>query len=156
VTARPDRAWVADGIVSDTWRPVSPVSGRLDAFVWTTPQESLAAPVSPVLEAEAIEPGPEAVNEPEPVASLSAPPAEPLAVPVSEPAEAPAPAPEPAQMAEPAPAVPFRQVAAPRKRARVARSGTPTEVVMPLPQLPDDPGPEGEIESAGEEAAVRK
>lgn len=36
-----DPAWVADGIVSDHWAPVSPVTGRLDAFVWMTPQEQL-------------------------------------------------------------------------------------------------------------------
>src|SRR4029077_2421858 len=34
VRARHDPAWTADGYVSDRWRPVSPVSGRLDAFQW--------------------------------------------------------------------------------------------------------------------------
>ncbi len=34
-----DPAWVADGMVSDRWAPVSPVTGRLDAFEWRTPQE---------------------------------------------------------------------------------------------------------------------
>lgn len=37
VRARRDAAWVADGIVSDEWEPVSPVTGKLDAFVWTEP-----------------------------------------------------------------------------------------------------------------------
>lgn len=32
-----DPAWTADGIVSDEWEPVSPVSGRLDAFEWKVP-----------------------------------------------------------------------------------------------------------------------
>ena len=32
-----DPAWTADGVVSSEWRPVSPVSGRLDAFEWKTP-----------------------------------------------------------------------------------------------------------------------
>jgi HemY protein len=32
-----DKAWMADGIVSEQWAPVSPVSGRVDAFVWDTP-----------------------------------------------------------------------------------------------------------------------
>ncbi len=40
-----DPAWVADGVVSDHWDPVSPVTGKLDAFVWTTPKEQLAAPL---------------------------------------------------------------------------------------------------------------
>ncbi len=38
-----DPAWVADGAVFDRWSPTSPVSGRLDAFVWTTPVEQLGA-----------------------------------------------------------------------------------------------------------------
>lgn len=38
-----DPAWLADGVISDTWSPVSPVSGRLDAFVWGTPSEQIAA-----------------------------------------------------------------------------------------------------------------
>jgi HemY protein len=32
-----DPAWTADGIVSDEWEPLSPVSGRLDAFEWKVP-----------------------------------------------------------------------------------------------------------------------
>lgn len=32
-----DPAWVADGVVSDTWLPVSPETGRLDAFEWKIP-----------------------------------------------------------------------------------------------------------------------
>ena len=38
VRARHDPAWTADGYVSDRWRPVSPVTGRLDAFQWQTPR----------------------------------------------------------------------------------------------------------------------
>lgn len=37
VRAALDPAWTADGYVSERWRPVSPVSGRLDAFQWLTP-----------------------------------------------------------------------------------------------------------------------
>ena len=37
VRARRDPAWTADGLVSDRWMPVSPVTGRLDAFVWMEP-----------------------------------------------------------------------------------------------------------------------
>lgn len=37
VRAPADPTWVADGIVSDEWAPVSPLSGRLDAFEWTQP-----------------------------------------------------------------------------------------------------------------------
>jgi HemY protein len=41
VRARHDPAWTADGYVSERWRPVSPVTGRLDAFQWQTPVASL-------------------------------------------------------------------------------------------------------------------
>ncbi len=37
-----DKAWVADGVISDRWAPVSPL-GTLDAFVWRTPDERIAA-----------------------------------------------------------------------------------------------------------------
>ena len=42
-----DKAWVADGVISDRWAPVSP-SGTLDAFVWRTPDERIAAPAEPL------------------------------------------------------------------------------------------------------------
>ncbi|GGF07110.1 heme biosynthesis protein HemY [Stappia taiwanensis] len=41
VRAPADPMWVADGAVSETWAPVSPVDGRLDAFEWTTPPATL-------------------------------------------------------------------------------------------------------------------
>jgi HemY protein len=37
VRAPRDPAWTADGMVSDEWEPVSPVTGRLDAFEWKVP-----------------------------------------------------------------------------------------------------------------------
>lgn len=39
-----DPAWIADGVVSDQWAPISPVTGRLDAFVWQAPPDVLVAP----------------------------------------------------------------------------------------------------------------
>lgn len=38
-----DKAWIADGIISDTWEPASPATGKLDAFRWATPTEQIAA-----------------------------------------------------------------------------------------------------------------
>jgi HemY protein len=129
-----DAAWIADGVISDTWSPVSPVTGRLDAFVWGTPVEQIvlserdarraeraaaaALPASDdviadVDEAEVLlaSPEPEPVREPEPEvqaarpAAVAEPPA-PAAIPVVEPAPAPPPAPAPvAAAAAPAPAV---------------------------------------------------
>jgi HemY protein len=34
-----DPAWTADGVVSERWAPVSPVTGALDAFQWKVPPE---------------------------------------------------------------------------------------------------------------------
>lgn len=45
-----DPAWIADGMVSDKWAPISPVSGRLDAFVWQAPPELLGASDESVVE----------------------------------------------------------------------------------------------------------
>lgn len=41
VRAPRDPAWVADGVVAERWAPVSPVTGRLDAFEWRAPVERL-------------------------------------------------------------------------------------------------------------------
>ena len=41
VNAPRDPTWTADGITSDHWAPVSPVSGELDAFEWRVPVESV-------------------------------------------------------------------------------------------------------------------
>ncbi|ODA67932.1 hypothetical protein A7A08_01101 [Methyloligella halotolerans] len=36
-----DRAWVADGYISDRWMPVSPVTGQVDAFQWRQPVDAI-------------------------------------------------------------------------------------------------------------------
>eukprot|EP01037_Dinobryon_pediforme_P009476 gene9476-9556_t len=38
-----DACWIADGMTSDSWSAVSPVTGKLDAFRWERPRENLAA-----------------------------------------------------------------------------------------------------------------
>jgi HemY protein len=55
VRARLDPAWTADGYVSEQWRPVSPVTGRLDAFQWQTPVASLPSDRGPTIESSAFE-----------------------------------------------------------------------------------------------------
>ena len=50
VRAAHDPAWTADGYISDRWRPVSPVSGRLDAFQWVTPVAALASDKTAAIE----------------------------------------------------------------------------------------------------------
>lgn len=50
VRALPDAAWTADGYISDHWRPVSPVTGRLDAFQWQVPLAALPSKKTVVIE----------------------------------------------------------------------------------------------------------
>jgi HemY protein len=115
VRASRDPAWVADGVVSEQWAPVSPVTGRLDAFEWRAPVERLgqliestedmapaAAPAPPLIAAapETEEPGLDTVLE---VSDLTPEPAEPAseaeadAAPVFDPANANAPVPDDAE-----------------------------------------------------------
>jgi len=42
VHAPRDKAWIADGVVSDRWAPISPLTGHLDAFRWDTPPELIS------------------------------------------------------------------------------------------------------------------
>jgi HemY protein len=56
LNAARDPAWTADGYVSDRWLPVSPVTGRLDAFEWKVPVAELGAPAPFVIEAPAAPP----------------------------------------------------------------------------------------------------
>ena len=44
VRAPRDPAWTADGLVSDEWEPMSPVSGKLDAFEWKVPMTVTGRP----------------------------------------------------------------------------------------------------------------
>src|SRR5437588_1409933 len=55
VRARHDPVWTADGYVSDRWRPVSPVTGRLDAFQWQTPVAALPSDKRAPIEASPFE-----------------------------------------------------------------------------------------------------
>ena len=36
-----DRAWIADGYISDRWLPVSPVTGAVDGFEWKAPVDAI-------------------------------------------------------------------------------------------------------------------
>jgi HemY protein len=133
-----DNAWVADGVASDRWAPVSPVSGRIDAFVWTVPPAAIAA-TGPVYDpAELIAPLAEPAASPvEPVQPIVVPPA------VIEPDVVAEAAPVPVQQPEPvpAPAGPSQPVA-PVEPVQAAAASEPL-ADRPL-RAPDDPGPEGE------------
>ena len=61
IRAPRDPAWTADGIVSKTWAPVSPVTGRLDAFQWKVPVERIGDDEAQMIEADTgIDPGDDA------------------------------------------------------------------------------------------------
>src|SRR5262245_49984406 len=55
VRAMHDPVWTADGYVSDRWRPVSPVTGKLDAFQWQTPVASLPSDKGAAIESSPFE-----------------------------------------------------------------------------------------------------
>lgn len=46
VRAPRDPVWTADGITAEDWEPVSPVTGKLDAFEWRVPTSAVAARLS--------------------------------------------------------------------------------------------------------------
>jgi HemY protein len=156
VRALHDPVWTADGYVSDRWRPVSPVSGRLDAFQWQTPLAALPSEGNAAIEAFALEeemlapprqveppkpavaeviaeeePSPAAQdNSPVPAASVEPPPAAELE---PEPEPEPAPPPPPAEPVAPAPAPLFRA------RQDLPKTIRPPQVI-PIVRAPDDPG----------------
>ncbi|HVR57125.1 MAG TPA: hypothetical protein VMT72_09890, partial [Pseudolabrys sp.] len=161
VRALHDPSWTADGYVSDRWRPVSPVTGRLDAFQWQTPvaalpsdkggaiessafeEAMLATPRRAVVleppkdvEAEEAAPSPAApASSAAPVASAPAPAAEQDNAPPPAVAEAAAPleaAPVPAPAPSPAPAEPAPSRPAPLFRSR---QDIPKAVPAPIPAV---------------------
>src|SRR6185312_4434834 len=42
VRAPRDPVWTADGITAEEWEPLSPVTGKLDAFEWRVPTSAVA------------------------------------------------------------------------------------------------------------------
>jgi HemY protein len=52
VNAPRDPVWTADGVVSNAWAPVSPVTGALDAFEWRVPVEHTDKPEGALLTAK--------------------------------------------------------------------------------------------------------
>ena len=56
VRGRRDRAWIADGYISDRWLPVSPVTGAVDAFEWKAPVDAIGRGNETLLIEESHEP----------------------------------------------------------------------------------------------------
>lgn len=173
VRARHDPAWTADGYVSDRWRPVSPVTGRLDAFRWQAPVEALPSDKGPSIESSPFE---EAMLAARPV-SPKAIPAEPATANPGEPAadsgdEAPAAMQDNAPQvheADPAPVPPSAPPRPPesasaapplfRPRQDLPNSH-PTSIppVIPIVRAPDDPGidEDGKVDEFAEQIGPAK
>jgi HemY protein len=158
VRALHDPVWTADGYVSSTWRPVSPVTGRLDAFVWQAPlaalpsdknatiepspfEEAMLAPPAPRREppaVEASEPAAEpAVDRIEPAAPAPQD-NSPIVTLAPEPAPAPPAPPPSAEPPQPAPLFRARQDLAGHDQPKASQSSIPA--VIPIVRAPDDPG----------------
>lgn len=121
-----DPVWMADGVAAANWAPVSPVNGRLDAFVWQKPLDRLGTEIAAKdWTIKAIEPpAMEIMHAPPQLPHL--PELEPeLAPPELQVLEQ-----KPPEAAANAPAA-----AEPPKLPRVPRA-----VIFPMPAPPDDPG----------------
>jgi HemY protein len=131
---RRDPAWTADGFVSQRWLPISPVTGRLDAFEWKDPLSGLDSD-RPVIEAS--RDGDADVNLPATVERRPA-----HETPLDLTAEKPSPAPPRAEEARPEPVI---EPPPAGPRLRTTRSEPPVSrppAVIPLVHAPDDPGPD--------------
>jgi HemY protein len=166
LNARRDPAWTADAFVSDHWLPISPMSGRLDAFEWKDPLagedhgtviEHRAEPSVPAVPARVETPqaGPAPQAEPSEQAPHALPANEERerARPADEPEFRPPSAEEEQRAGEEDSRSPFfaggrreRRVRAAANESRAARADmTPiVPAVIPLVHAPDDPGPNGE------------
>src|SRR6266542_5256564 len=166
LNARRDPAWTADAFVSDHWLPISPVSGRLDAFEWKDPLagEDHGTVIEHRAEAPAPAAAPAVLSAKDADAKAPGAAGPPRAEP-SQPAPHPQPLPasgesERAQRAaeEGAHPAPFSaggrggrraMAAATADESRAPRGREMTAVapaVIPLVHAPDDPGPNGETE----------
>jgi len=147
VHASRDPAWTADGFVSDRWLPISPVSGRIDAFEWKAQVPEISGPVPAFEDSIAAEPETPATAmiEVTPAAVIDETPA-----PEADPVPAARPA-EPAMVAQdrlpPPPAELHDDVGNeirkdPGKDIRKApqRPAARAETIIPLAPVPDDPG----------------
>jgi HemY protein len=153
VRALHDPVWTADGYVSERWRPVSPVSGRLDAFQWQMPLSALPSG-SGAVEPSAFEQAMLAAS-PERAVPLSEHLETPLVEQDNAPADLPAadiaPSPPPAATSAPAAAPPLFRARAdiPAASERPAPAIPP---IVPIIRPPDDPGVDDETD--GDEFAV--
>lgn len=156
VRALPDPVWTADGYVSDRWRPVSPLTGRLDAFQWQMPLAALPTDSHAALVVEADEATPTAMEPPAALPASAAADNVSAPTPDSAPAaaassgaettpttatEPPSVAPDPTPNAASTPGPLFRSRQLPEKG-----NAAPIPAVIPLTRAPDDPGVDEDLE----------
>jgi HemY protein len=113
LNAAPDPTWTAEGHTSERWLAVSP-GGRIDAFEWRLPLRGIVS--APVIEPEPAAAAPIAIG-PEPKSESAA----------------------PAAAAE---ILPSRRLSEQWQAKPETRPEPKPEPVIPLIQIPDDPGPD--------------
>lgn len=82
--AEKDPQWTADGYISEDWAPISPVTGKLDAFEWKVPLTTLATSGGPITEAETVSSGYDAAASALPALAIAAPIADEASVTIDE------------------------------------------------------------------------
>ncbi len=163
VRAPRDPAWVADGYVSEHWAPVSPVTGKLDAFEWRVPVERIGQLIEQDdADGQAMRP-----SLAPPVEDIDVEEAEPVVIPAEKQPVAAKPAAAAAgeTVAVPDKDVPAKEEAAPAEAAEPARPpdasdpADPEDTADALPsnvvRLPDDPGVDPEEGSEKPESRFR-
>lgn len=124
-----DPAWVADGVVTDEWQPVSPVTGRIGAFEWRDPPQASETHLRARIDADRFAVLP-ASEEEIPVELAAAPAAPEMPAIEARPGTGPA-----AEEGDAGPAIAREAPAEPAPLQAAA-----SEPFRPL--IPDDPGPE--------------
>ncbi len=130
VRAPHDKVWIADGIVSANWAPVSPKTGRVDAYEWATPESAIDQDQTiEVIDDKLFEP-PELAA---PVQVLNEPVAADIVVPPSQKTEKPAAAGKP-EVVEPVTATEAaKETPAPDKKpTETSKADKPRATVVPV------------------------
>ncbi|MDJ1463137.1 heme biosynthesis protein HemY [Nitratireductor sp. GZWM139] len=150
-----DPAWVADGYVAERWAPISPVTGKLDAFEWRMPMERLAQVVeseedfSPAPSIPAPKEEPETAEAETVVIEAETVKPEPAAKP-QEPEKPSEPSPETAKTPPQPPEPPANPAPVNGQKA------APEEAEEPVkPPIPDDPGVEPDDKDASTSGRFR-
>ncbi|MBZ5760829.1 MULTISPECIES: heme biosynthesis protein HemY [Rhizobium] len=136
-----DPAWMADGFVSDKWLPVSPISGKLDAFEWRSPFSQLEGPV----EEGTVASFETALRNLPPLADLR-----PAAAPVSG-----QPVQEPPAVAKPLPSGPLPANSPPAKPMPARTQPSTALVTVTKPESPKKPEPRPFFGGAPDDPGVR-